>query len=55
MTMTYAQHNARRFAPVDSKRAPRRETRDAYQMHEQRYTREQQENAARLAGRLSFA
>lgn len=50
----YAQHNARRAYPVDSKRE-RKETRDAYQMHAQRYTREQQENAARLAGRLSFA
>lgn len=51
----YAQYNAARFYPTDSTSQERRETRDAYQMHTQRYTKDQQEMAARLASGLSFA
>lgn len=51
----YIEYNAARFYPTDSTAQERKETRDEYQMHTQRYTKEQQETAARLAADLSFA
>lgn len=51
----YAQYNAARFYPTDSTAQERKETRDEYQMHTQRYTQAQLETAARLASGLSFA
>lgn len=51
----YAQYNAARYYPTDSTSQERKETRDEYRLHAQRYTKEQQETAARLASDLSFA
>lgn len=54
----YTQHNAERFYGKTEHEEPRSSNgadRNAYQMHEQRFTAEQKENAARLARGLSFA
>jgi hypothetical protein len=54
--MTYFDHNASKAAPVNpATEQKRRETRDAYQMHAQRYTREQVATAEQLARGLRFA
>lgn len=54
----YTQHNAKRLdgkAERKEQRSNNGAERNAYQLHEQRFTTEQKENAARLARGLSFA
>lgn len=54
--MDYFTHNARKSEPVKPSQAqPSRVSRDAYQLHVQRFTADQQKTAARLAANLTLA